>query len=1229
MIYEQVVIEIDNFKAYNKVTLSEMQDACHIFWESASANNRPVYYSNVGSGMPNTSDELYKALLTPVNLKCVTWNQDNRNYAEEDLITDPTLDRLPTSVGFEDTKAERLVENHLRYLSERYRADLDFGDDYYADVNFNHEQNVEFLKKIKTGINGVVYFDVEGIYKITLDADSVIASSDPIEVKGYIKLYNPYENETKNILATKTPFISDLPKTKGGTKFSGRNSFNNHLESGFGNIFPPDTEIDPKLDLNNYKAGFLELSYNHNTGKFESGTTQLLARTLEAIGPCSTPGFEIDNPTNDPVLMYTKDFEENQIGDFDLEENTGKAVVLSVQKGNPYLFGPNFLRKSEFTTDDEIKSVEKETILVVNRTNATFDQNELIMCSRIDGEWIPQKFAEGGGGSTFAFQIENWSFQKVISDSDSYFRDKRYYDNIDSPDFDPSSRVNLQTDPESYEITMRGRFYKDLYSLSSTAINNIPGIAALNFVPQIEQTVAEALTAAPGFISTEANWDFLPSERYWQVTAFDQMGEFAGGKNEKNIIARTNHASAPDGLPDDEFPLPNLWIEWWGPSFIDGYRTVDVQGLLSKKENLLMRANGLNSNEYFFLPGNDGFDASSNNPAIVDVGTIGSAALDRNWSKNYSSPQGMFGNPTDRIGLNIPAEVATNSPPQEGSVCSPLEDLKILIQNYGCSTGNLLDATNNILEVDPNTGVQYRFNWIYNLDTSSPTSGVFDPVYALQPNVPNRIDFFSLPAEVVSSTDYDRSTAGENVTRNYANFELMTEHLTTPKYPDHLLGSDFLFDRNSHCSLDHFTKAFTNNGSSIKVIPHDKYVKRRSTGNVGGLLQPTIWDEDTADCIGVIASKCKIKFKGSELRFIVDQDFGLKAQISFTLGQSPSVSILPIGGGLVLSAGGTNSSQRTNERWGQANDRPQDFHTTALHMRLFDQWPDDQTIYDPRYYGVFHFNPGKILSDVAIDEEIELLKLDGTTVYNPDKIDTKVDFRIPTDGNNDPVPLNTPFFSDLVMAEPKYWRVNPIRRGMMLNNGGFKYLKRYSGIADGLWNDTANDLGTGYAVGDILTTLGGSGKGVQIEVTGVGSNGELNPDNLIILNRGTGFLSSDFASSSDLSASKVKLTGGSGSGANIFVTSGIIYEKIEYDAHPKSRSGIIRLTEGNNRGLGNKGTGPVEGFHEKSFILSEANSEGKYDIFFYYHNDISHTLCSVDDYFYSPVQRVLLEINAV
>ena len=162
--------------------------------------------------------------------------------------------------------------------------------------------------------------------------------------------------------------------------------------------------------------------------------------------------------------------------------------------------------------------------------------------------------------------------------------------------------------------------------------------------------------------------------------------------------------------------------------------------------------------------------------------------------------------------------------------------------------------------------------------------------------------------------------------------------------------------------------------------------------------------------------------------------------------------------------------------------------------------------------------------------------------------------------------------------------------------------------------DDPNAGGTGYSVGDTLTTSGGAGNGVVVQVTVV-DNGMVKE--VIIIDPGQGFEPDDFFKSSDTpsyGAATVKLTeietaDDAATGLQAYVLNGIVISTTtEPIQAPKKVGELFNLSPrttspDQDAGIPEKAINEIK---EEQVQITDKSSDNKYDVFFHYHNDVSH-----------------------
>jgi hypothetical protein len=737
------------------------------------------------------------------------------------------------------------------------------------------------------------------------------------------------------------------------------------------------------------------------------------------------------------------------------------------------------------------------------------------------------------------------------------------------------------------------------------------------------------LNANPGNYGIASNTNevlefsgIVPNKNYFVSTIFDQLGSHMGGNaGDTNFIQKTNASNTTGDtlqLDGSRFPF------FWGPVFPDGYQSQDVSRVknYASKQNLTI----------------DNFDSKYfSQPTQINPFKLGNAFL--------NSAIDMF-LPDDTNVKELPAEVGILS---SGN---PIEKMSYIISNTSESVNllSLMDATTHD-----------RFAWLG-------ASGV--DLYGMKPISPNKIQFSPLQAEFAAHADeYSKYAVRPN---NFdRNFYDSARSLLKPdaRIPANFWGKMFNRHLGNNTSTSYPTCDSYNQGlvvnQSFQNVPYDCYIKSIPTSKPIGtpaLFSDTNSQYAGANLVGVIAAKNRFKRKnGGKLTISLQQNFGLVSYKTISGGQVDPVSWV----GVLLGGSSNALRQNSNPQWGSDNsDRYDSFGTTALHVRVFDAWPKEQTFHDARYFSVLHFNPGIPFSkpeteDVGDDYETLAGKhkdsftkwFDSTneqyyhkvppSTFNYkrriDKTKYSVDFRVPTyadlPGQSPPdlddqeaqdnkvIPVGALIGKDDFIRPEAEWRVNTIRRGQLLTKGGFRYFQSVIGLSK--TGSEIIEAGLGFSDNQIVTLA--KGIKLKLKVTeGKITGFEFDKDDDDNEYRGVGFLPSDFSRTEkinnvDKTGYFLKIPGPQQ--AEIYFPKGIVYSILKKDAGPQERCPITRLSSSSARG-----EGVIENTQTTSLDI-EANTSGEYDAFYHFHNDITHTLM----FSYAQVpgfyQYVIMNIN--
>lgn len=512
--------------------------------------------------------------------------------------------------------------------------------------------------------------------------------------------------------------------------------------------------------------------------------------------------------------------------------------------------------------------------------------------------------------------------------------------------------------------------------------------------------------------------------------------------------------------------------------------------------------------------------------------------------------------------MNIPADMAVNGPYSEDYNTSPILPLDYW-QEKLFGGGSLYSNAKS-----------YR-NEIF-------ASQTYKNGFGFQPKNPNRLQFAPLTMEMVINTDedqadesnpnYDNGFTGGGKVAMYNNWREAYGN-------ENMFG--FMFDRYSCVA------------KQAKQIQYDKKVEFKPLSTPYNYWYTLFRDQENEQTQGlnltaVTAAINRISRPGGgEVNIEVAQQFGTTPARTVSGGQNASFNGVAAFFGIVSMTPATPPSSNTFTQWGSVTDKYNTAGTTALHCRAFDAWPRRDTIWDTRFFSALHFNP---------DLEDE----DGRT---------DVDFQVPTllEGGFPSDGASITAADEASYKNKKDWTYDKIRRGKLLTNGGFKY----------------NKLTIGLDPSSLVIAKAG-----ESAVSGFVEN-DRNEYKFYVNVTDGAVQSVDFNTSDSLGVplEGIDLSPNAFSGAYVddagtihngfivrYADSVLIFQgKVRLvkrqDNGPVEHGGVVRCTASSNYGQGQ-----VSGTTSASLAL-DPNNTGKYDVYFFFHNDISHTYQSAD---YNP-----------
>lgn len=450
-------------------------------------------------------------------------------------------------------------------------------------------------------------------------------------------------------------------------------------------------------------------------------------------------------------------------------------------------------------------------------------------------------------------------------------------------------------------------------------------------------------------------------------------------------------------------------------------------------------------------------------------------------------------------------------------------------------------------------------------------------LYGLKPANSTSVQFSPLPLELAFSNTFLPKDSPTYFQNGYASLRIQLEIIFSNLFgiadyssADNEILENFWVRNKLAVRRDLGGGVFSQIGLSndkLLNVTNGKIEKPPFNEPVGGpnLIPPTSQKEQS-NVAGIVAAKATINLtNGGTITFTTNSYFGLKAYSVSTGGGGDFASTI-IGGFISFVQDLTGQRSDTAvKQWGanQEGD-PKSLGTTALFCKIYDHCPN--TVFDGTYFVPIQMNPN----------------------------DSSVDFDEPTLNIGSIISKTT----NIPMTK------NDCRRGMLLTGDGFRYMKKTIGIDPSSLEVV--EVGEGYSADNTFTFGGGKNPAVlKLKKDGPLSR---NIDDYEVVSYGE-YTSSTFKDAIFGTINK-GTANGFGTGGSIKFTRGKIRQSIQHDKLENYVETPINLTPSSNRGVGDDG-GYVHSSKTTSFTLAK-NTTGKYDIFFFFVNDVLSTLVGPD-----------------
>jgi hypothetical protein len=745
------------------------------------------------------------------------------------------------------------------------------------------------------------------------------------------------------------------------------------------------TEYNPD-DVASQGVGDIDLSMNPITKKWEGGSPTLFAKMVTKIGKPSVPTVEYLESSNTTDALDNDEYEGVKF-----IPTTGIAMPIRPQNGNPLQWQPNYLEPDDVRCSTG--SVEKETLTVYNfSTQRQFNRDEEVMLTRIDSVWHVSAMGENllEDDDTVTGEVGKWGeFTYMMTNSRFFFKDKNRKDFT----------------PREAEL-----FFHKLYYEGDDINSNV------------DYGISGGWDKISTFNTNDIKEVYLDNG-YAQTTSFDYLDQklcgirgkenHNGDKWEDKCSISTTSATlnaAGHTIPGPEsFGSRNAAHSavFFGCVFPEGYVDTSPHLVKGRGYNISAKSVGeIVTTANYIDPQSNNFSEATlsaldgqvdrNNCRLPTRARFDEQLSDSNnhwerYSNEYSASL-FYGHTVDKNQscIQFPADVMTNASPSgaNGSPLYPVHRFK----NFHTPNGVIYNAKYQEVSKAFLQGI-----WLGKGYSGEDVVSKYDSAFDFTPKKRDTLMFRPLKmegyiqfgddprsADESRVTDLSKTSAGNHRTG------FSVEARRTQKDNERPCTAFFEDREKADGHADLWTTEYGlkwggdienkyNNDTTVQRSYnqyHDYLYWNKEYGPMKwteGFRESGagFWKNKGGNAYGVITTFNTIK-ANERIDFSTDNIYGMGAagwgNIPFSI---------------------SNGYQHQDKTWGvsQLRDSYRQENIPDLSVRIYQQHPRDQTLFDPRTFAVHHFNP-----DVRYANDL-YMKDDGTTeaFYRTPQLSTEID----------------------------------------------------------------------------------------------------------------------------------------------------------------------------------------------------------------------------------------------
>lgn len=872
----------------------------------------------------------------------------------------------------------------------------------------------------------------------------------------------------------------------------------------------------------------MKLSYNPYLNKWESGTQSVLAKITTDISKA------FFNPT--VATLKDSDIEADLANPAETSHfapTSGLAMPITMQNSNPFQYAPGYALDANCRAEDKTKQV----LPVFNfNPKKSFKVDDTVMLSQIDGIWHCVDLGEDLEEDTvvetsFAGQ---WQFQYFATNNEYFFKmansnslvqpslversfHKAYYANdpknggtfsgdvskeagVDYPDF-ISRGLNLVLSDDGPNDLSDGYFQISSFDFMD---NDIFGRRDKN---ALATTLGTTDTAGRNLVGDDDDLYNNGAHSIYFGCAFpdgydiDSVNTMASGQKTFNVTYHNSGAKLPNqnnSYFNDSEPMGNL-----GSLVFGGVGpNIDNRQIYPFLEDQRIETDDQNKIIAYDPVRNDYRNATNVFPDEDFIQENGRREWTRDSLKHQPSMFYEYNNGSSRSLKHLPADIALNASIGD-TYGNPFFNV------HRCSKFHKKDFYGSDLRLE----VKRAFNdatWLVQTpEVAIQSSGDYsaNSAFGFEPSKAGRIQFRPLKMDLYAA--YNTKISGEMARRNVIGGNISASDMRPNSSEAEALWSSLTWSqmlsteapyaggdsagtvgaseqqRQRNLSrtdalnpLYRFPTDPSKEGfSTLSFNYHNKSNNTSSRRHFRDYWSDTFqWqDRETesigAGCFGVIGATTTVTVN-QEISFNTDQFFGME-----------SVTLIRITGLNTTSLFDTKRYHSQLPSWGGSDKNFQSFNTTNLSVTVYHAHPREQTIYDPRFFCVHHFNElpayegyntgGNLLARYGEFDNGQSWPASGastvqtnagdtlTYFFHEDITESQIGIREPSVFNQEndfPLPLDagSAVFKNGYKVDDEYrrllpqenWHLNVTRVGKLLPYG-YKYYSLTSPFASG------------------------------------------------------------------------------------------------------------------------------------------------------------------------------------